>query len=211
MLTLMGAVMFLSAGAVAWSQAWLLLATFGLASLIITSDLIRRDPALLERRVRGGPTAEAGPRQRVIQAFAGGVFLLLLIVPGFERRFGGAEAPWPAVLAADGVILASYAGIWRVFAENSFAAGVIEVSADQKVIDTGPYAVVRHPMYAFALPMIAAMPLALGSVWSMLLALPMAAVLVWRLLDEERQLRAGRPGYVDYCARVHWRLMPGVF
>ncbi len=211
LLGLMAAVLFLSAGTLAWRQGWLMLATFGLASLVITGDLIRRDPALLERRTRGGPAAETDPRQRVIQTLTGGLFLLLLIMPGLERRWGGADAPWPAVLAADGVILAAYAGIWRVFAVNSFAAGVIEVSSGQKVIDSGPYAVVRHPMYAFALPMIAAIPLALGSVLSMLWALPMTAAIVWRLLDEERQLRAELPGYVDYCARVRWRLLPGVF
>ena len=211
LLALMAAVIFLSAGTWVWPEAWLMLATFGLASLIITGDLIRRDPALLERRVRGGPTAEADPRQRVIQALAGGLFLLLLIAPSLVRRWGGPQAPLPAALAADGVILAAHAGIWWVFAVNSFAAGVVEVSSDQKVIDTGPYAVVRHPMYAFALPMIAAIPLALGSVLSMLWALPMVAVIVWRLLDEERQLRAGLPGYADYCARVRWRLLPGVF
>ncbi len=211
LLALMAAAMFLSAGTFAWPQAWLMLATFGLASLVITIDLIRRDPALLDRRMRGGPAAEADPRQRVIQVLTSGTFLLLLIVPGLAHRWGQAPLPWPAVLAANAVILAAHAGIWRVFVENSFAAGVIELASGQKVIDTGPYAVLRHPMYAFALPMVAAIPLALGSVWSLLLVLPMTAAIVWRLLDEERQLRVGLPGYAGYCARVRWRLLPGVF
>lgn len=211
LLGMMAVVIFVSSGDLGFWQGWLCLATFSLASLFVTGGLVRRDPALLERRLRGGPVAEADPRQKVIQVLASGLFLLLLIAPGLEHRLGREPVPWPAVIAADAVILAAYWGIWRVFAVNSHAAGVIEIAQDQKVIDTGPYAVVRHPMYAFALPLIAAIPLALGSVLSMLWALPMVAVIVWRLLDEERQLLTGLPGYADYCTRVHHRLVPGLF
>ena len=107
--------------------------------------------------------------------------------------------------------MAGFAVVFVVLRENSFASAIIEVTADQKVISTGPYAFVRHPMYAGAIPMFFGMPLALGSWWGLLPALALLAVIIWRLLDEEDYLQRNLPGYADYQRHVRWRLLPSIW
>jgi protein-S-isoprenylcysteine O-methyltransferase Ste14 len=115
------------------------------------------------------------------------------------------------VLIGDGLVLLGFAGIFRVFRENSFTSATIELANDQRVISSGPYAVVRHPMYAAALPLLAGIPISLGSWWGLLLVAAILPVLVWRLLDEERFLVMNLSGYRDYQDKVHYRLVPLVW
>jgi protein-S-isoprenylcysteine O-methyltransferase Ste14 len=108
-------------------------------------------------------------------------------------------------------MLVGYYLIFRVFKENTFAAATIQIAENQTVISTGPYAIVRHPMYASALLYLLGMPLALGSLWGLLALAAVMPFLIWRLLDEERFLSKTLPGYAEYCTRVRWRLIPHVF
>ncbi len=208
---IVGALLFLVAGTLFYVEAWIFLATFLGASLGVTLYLMRRDPALLARRVKAGPVAEQRPRQRVIQALASGAFLCLLAVPALDHRLGWSHLPAAVVALGEALVAAGFVVVFRVFRENTYASAVIEVGAQQRVIDTGPYAVVRHPMYAGALVLLAGVPLALGSLWGLLALAPMAAVIVWRLLDEEVVLTAQLAGYAAYCAKTRYRLIPHVW
>jgi protein-S-isoprenylcysteine O-methyltransferase Ste14 len=152
--------------------------------LAITLFLMKRDPQLLARRVKAGPVAEPRPLQRIIQTLASGAFLAILAVPALDHRLGWSRVPVPVVIAGHVLVAFGFLVVFLVFKENSYAAAVVEVGAEQQVIDTGPYAVVRHPMYAGALVLLAGVPLALGSFWGLLVLAPFAAVIVWRLLDD---------------------------
>jgi protein-S-isoprenylcysteine O-methyltransferase Ste14 len=205
------AAVFLPARTLDWWQAWLLLAIFFGACVAITADLARRDPALLSRRLRGGPAAERRPAQKVAQAVTSLSFLALFVVSGLDHRFGWSAMPLPLSIAGDLLVALGMTGIFLVFRENSYAASTIEAFAGQKVISTGPYAIVRHPMYAAAMLLLLGIPLALGSDWALLALPPLVLALVLRILDEEKLLDAELPGYAEYRARVKYRLLPGVW
>jgi protein-S-isoprenylcysteine O-methyltransferase Ste14 len=138
-------------------------------------------------------------------------FVLLIVVPGFDRRWHWSSVPgWLAILANLLVVL-GLLGTAVVLRQNAYAASTIRVEAEQPIASTGLYAIVRHPMYSAALLMLVFTPLALGSYWSLLLIVPMIGVLAWRLLDEERFLVRNLPGYAEYRERTRYRLIPGVW
>ena len=151
-------VLFGLSGTLHDGRAWAMLAMFFGCAGIITVWLWFRDKALLERRVKAGPGSEPDPMQNVVQAVAGLVFLATFAVPGLDRRFGWSHAPLAVSLAGDGMIAIGFLIVFLTFRENTFTAGTIEVAEGQHVIDSGPYAVVRHHMYAGALVMIAGIP-----------------------------------------------------
>ncbi len=138
-------------------------------------------------------------------------FLGSLVVPALDHRFLWSNVPLYAVIAGDLLTALWFCIMFLVLRENSFASGTIEVSEGQKVISTGPYAFVRHPMYAGGLLLFIGTPLALGSYWGLLAFPSVLPALIWRLLDEEKFLAENLPGYVEYCAKVRWRLLPGLF
>ncbi|HXY58383.1 MAG TPA: isoprenylcysteine carboxylmethyltransferase family protein [Methylocystis sp.] len=207
----MAALLFLPAGTLRYWQAWAYLAVFFGAGGTITAYLIRRDRALLERRLSGGPFAEKEPAQKIIMTFMSLGSIALLVVPALDRRFGWSETSAVLALAGELLFLLGYYVVFLTFRENSFAAATIGVFRDQRVIATGPYALVRHPMYAGALVYCAATPLALGSLWGLLAVAAVAPFMLWRIVNEEEILLRRLPGYADYCARVRWRLIPHVF
>ncbi len=207
----MALLVFVPAGTVRYPAAWLYLALFFGLSAVVTRDLIRHDPALLARRMKGGPTAEPRPQQRLIMLAASLGFAALLVVPGLDFRFGwSAVSPW-AVGVGDALFVVGFGFIGRVYRENTYTSATVEVAPDQGVISTGPYAIVRHPMYASALLYLCGTPLALGSYVGFVPLAAMLPFLLWRLLDEERMLARELPGYVDYQARVPYRLVPHVW
>jgi len=207
----MGLLLFVSAGTVRYAQAWTYLAIFLGASTVITIDLMRKDPALLERRMHGGPAAERLPAQKIIMLFTSLGFISLLVVPGLDHRFGWSRVPKALVWAGDILVAVGFWGIARVYRENTYAAATIGLAENQHVISTGPYAIVRHPMYACASWYLIGTPLALGSIWGFMPIVATLPFLIWRLLDEERFLSANLPGYAEYRARVRYRLIPFVW
>jgi protein-S-isoprenylcysteine O-methyltransferase Ste14 len=211
LLLALGVALFLPAGTFDYWQAWVYLLVFGGSAAAITLYLWNRDLALLRRRVSGGPTAERERSQQLIQLVASIAFVGLYGVAGFDRRFGWSHVPVVVSLGADVVVALGFLIIFFVFRENTFTSATIEVATDQTVISSGPYGVVRHPMYAGALLMLLATPVALGSWWAILMFIPVCAVIVWRLSDEEQYLSANLTGYDEYRARVRRRLIPGAW
>jgi protein-S-isoprenylcysteine O-methyltransferase Ste14 len=202
---------FGTARTVRYWQGWLYLVVFFSASLLVTVDLMRRDPALLERRMRGGPTAEKRPAQRLVMLGASVGFISLLVLPAFDRRFHWSDVSVGVVLAGDVLVVVGFYFILRVYRENTFTSATIEIAPNQTVVSTGPYAIVRHPMYASALLYVIGTPLALGSYWGLIGVAVMLPFLIWRLFDEERMLVANLPGYVEYQRKVRHRLIPFVW
>jgi protein-S-isoprenylcysteine O-methyltransferase Ste14 len=208
---LMGAALFGAARTFDYWQGWVYLAIFVGASGATTVDLAKRDPALLERRMRGGPSAEREPAQRVIMLLATLSFIALIVVPALDRRWHWSAVPVAVVVLGDLLSAAGFVGIMRVYRENTYAAATIQVAAGQAVISTGPYAIVRHPMYATALLYVLGTPLALASYYGLIVVALLLAVLIARLLNEEQVLARDLPGYREYRRRVRWRLIPGVW
>ncbi len=211
LLAAIAAAVFGSAGTTDFWQAALFLAVFGLSVTAITLYLAVKDQALLERRTHAGPVAEQEPMQKVVQALASIAFLSFFVISGLDRRFGWSAVATPFVIAGEVLVALGLYIVFRTFRENTFTSAVVTVESGQRVVTTGPYAAIRHPMYAGALLMLAGIPLGLGSLWALIAWLPMFAVIVLRLLDEEKFLSANLAGYGDYCRRVKRRLVPGLW
>jgi protein-S-isoprenylcysteine O-methyltransferase Ste14 len=199
------------AGTLRYWEAWVYLAVFTIATAVTTFDLLARDPALLEGRMRAGPTAEQEPAQRVIMLFATLAFIALLVVPALDRRFGWSTMPTWLVLVGDVLVVIGFAIVGRVYRENTYTGATIRVEPGQTVVSTGPYAFVRHPMYTGALLYLLGTSPALGSYWGLVAFAVMLASILCRLHDEERVLSRSLPGYDDYRQRVRHRLVPGVW
>lgn len=205
---ILATVFFVTAGTFDYWQAWLYMAVLFTPLLLALIYFYRRDPAFLERRIR---SREPRARQRTAIGAAALILILAYVLPGLDQRFGWSHVPVSVVLAADLVSLLSYLGLLLVLRENRYAARTVEVQAGQHVISTGPYRIVRHPMYLAATVMYLAGPVALGSYWAVLPALLLPIVLAMRLLDEERLLAEELSGYRDYQARTKFRLIPGIW
>jgi protein-S-isoprenylcysteine O-methyltransferase Ste14 len=213
-LSIMGLLLLLAAGSWRWPQAWAFLTIFGAGSLIFSVWLLRRDPALLASRI--GPLVQRG------QPVWDKVFLITfifvwcgwLVLMGLDtQRWRTSQMPVLLNVLGGVLVIAGFVATLWVFRENTFAAPVVRVQAERahRVIDTGPYAVVRHPMYASALLYLIGMPLLLGS-WYGLLCVPFFVLgLAPRAVFEERLLRKNLPGYADYMSRVRYRLVPGIW
>ena len=207
----MGLLLFIPAGTIYYWQAWVYLLIFMGASLLTTRYLMKKDPALLNRRMRGGPTAEKRRAQKLIMLCMSIGFIALLVVPAFDHRFRWSAMPLSGVIVGDALVAIGFYFIFLVYKENTFTSATIEVAEDQKVISTGPYAIVRHPMYASALLYLVGTPLALGSFWGLLPLAAMMPFLIWRLYDEESFLAGNLPGYTEYQKTVRHRLIPFIW
>ena len=208
---IMAVLVFVCAGTLHYWQGWVFLLVFIGSSAAVTVDVARRDPELLRRRLRGGPTAETSPVQRVIQSLAFAVMLAALAVPALDYRYGWSHVAWPFVVLGDLLVALGMLMVLFVFRTNTYAFAVIEVDPKHRVISNGLYAHVRHPMYAAALILFMGISPALGSWWGLFMVLPIKWILIWRLLDEERFLSKNLPGYEEYRQKVRYRLMPGVW
>jgi protein-S-isoprenylcysteine O-methyltransferase Ste14 len=207
----MAAALFVPAWTLRYWQAWVFLSVFFVAALAITIYLIKRDPRLLERRIYAGPTAEKEKSQKIIQSITSLGFGAMLVVPALDHRFGWTAMPFWATLAGNVLVAIGFLIIFVVYKANVFASATIEVYPEQKVISTGLYGLVRHPMYLGGLFLFLGMCLALGSWWTFLVFLLMVPALVWRIFDEEKLLTRELPGYLEYRNQVRRRLVPLVW
>jgi protein-S-isoprenylcysteine O-methyltransferase Ste14 len=204
----MSLLLFTPAGTIHYWQAWIYLSIFTGASLLTTVYLQKRDPALLARRLRGGPSAEKRLAQKIIMLFTSFGFIALLVISALDHRLGWSDVPIVVVIAGDLLVAIGFYFIFLVYRENTFTSATIEVAENQRVISTGPYAIVRHPMYASASLYLLGTPLALGSYYGILAVALVVPFLIWRLYDEERFLARNLPGYSEYQQRVRHRLLP---
>lgn len=200
--------LFLPAGTLRYWQGWVYWIVSTVSILGVTLYFLKHDPKLIERRNDVGPRAEPHRKQKIVQAFASLFVCALVIFSALDYRWHWSNVPVAAVFAADAVGLLCYWLTFLVFRENTYTAGVVRVEENQKVISTGPYRFVRHPLYAAALLQFFVTPVALGSWWGLRDAVPLVAVLVIRLLDEEQRLTVDLPGYREYCQKVRYRLVP---
>jgi protein-S-isoprenylcysteine O-methyltransferase Ste14 len=207
----LGLFLFVPAWTLNFWQAWVYLFLFTVSAALITGYLWVKDPQLLERRVKAGPGAEKESRQQFIQILASLAFAGLLGLPSLDYRFSWSEVPFVGVVAADLLVALGFYIIFNVFKENTFASATVEMAPQQKVISTGPYAIVRHPMYSGALVMLFGTPLALGSWWGLLPFVAITFIIRWRLLQEEKFLSKSLPGYSEYCHKVKYRLAPSIW
>jgi protein-S-isoprenylcysteine O-methyltransferase Ste14 len=207
---LIGLALFLSAGTIQFWQAWVYLGIGAVSGVPLTLYIVN-DPILLENRSKAGPAAEQRLTQKIIVSVIGLPCLATFVVPGFDHRFGWSSVPPWLSIAGNILILLSMWMVYRVFKENSFGSATIKIGQDQRVISTGPYAIVRNPMYSSAAVYFIGMSLALGSYWALIPAILTILGLVWRLFDEEEFLAKNLPGYSQYTAKVRWHLVPGVF
>jgi protein-S-isoprenylcysteine O-methyltransferase Ste14 len=192
----MALLLFVPAGTTHYWQAWVYLAIFLGASLLTTVYLMKHDPALLERRMHGGPTAEKEPTQKIIMLFASAGFIAMIVVSALDHRFGWSAVPFYGVVAGDVLVAVGFYFIFRVYRVNTFTSATIQVAEGQRVISTGPYAIVRHPMYASASLYVIGTPLALGSYWCLLAVAATLPFLIWRAPSGHRAdcRRHGRRG-----------------
>ncbi len=211
LLIILAAFLFLPAGTLNYWQGWVFLAVFFSAALAISAYLMKNNPTLLERRLNAGPGAEREKSQKIIQILAWIVFAAAIIFPAIDHRLAWSAVPPLVSIAGDSLVALGYWIVFLVFRENTFSSATIEVQSGQTVVSSGPYALVRHPMYAGALLLLLGVPLALGSWWGLFTVVPIALVLAWRLLAEEQFLSTNLPGYSEYRSHVRYRLVPWVW
>ena len=210
-LVFFGVLLFLPAGSLNYWQAWLFIAVFAVVTTIPSIYLAVNDPEALQRRMRAGPAAETRTAQRI--AISGTILsvVAVLVVSALDHRFGWSQVPTAVVLAGDVLVAVGLGIAMLVVIQNSYAAATVTVEAQQTVVSTGLYGLVRHPMYVGTLIMMIGTPLALDSYWGLVTIFPGLAALGYRISDEEKMLKDELVGYREYTQKVHYRLVPGVW
>ena len=204
----LGATLFLPAGTFAWPQGWRLMGILFIPMFLAGLVMMVRSPGLLEKRLNA--REEQGEQRRVI-LFSGLMFVAAFVVAGLNFRFRWIVLPDAVSWAATGVFLTGYLLYAEVLRENVWLSRTVEVQRGQKVIDTGLYGVVRHPMYMSTLLLFLAMPLVLGSPVSFVIMLAYIPIIARRIRNEEEVLERGLPGYAEYRRKVRRRLIPFVW
>jgi protein-S-isoprenylcysteine O-methyltransferase Ste14 len=210
-LVLFAVLLFLPAGTLNYWQAWVFIAIFIVTTTGPNIYLAMRRPEVLRRRLSAGPRAETRPAQKVISVGYIATFLALLLISALDYRFGWSQVPTTVAVLGDALLAVGLGIAMLAVLQNSYAAARVTVESDQKVVSTGIYGMVRHPMYFGALIAMVGTPLALGSYWGLVVLIPGIVVLVFRILDEEKVLRQELDGYRDYTDKVHARLVPYVW
>ncbi len=205
-LLILGGVLFLPAGSLRFWEAWIYWSGFSALTLFITIYFVKKSPELLARRMQFKEKETTRKPPSILN-----LCFLCYIIPGLDFRFQWSAVPVWLVIIANALVFLGYIFIILVFKENSYASTVIQVEKEQRVITTGPYTIVRHPMYLGLILMILFTPLALGSYWAIIPALLCIPMNVFRIIGEEEVLLRNLPGYKDYCLKTRYRLLPFVW
>jgi protein-S-isoprenylcysteine O-methyltransferase Ste14 len=198
----------LPAGTFKYWQVYLYFSVIIIPMIFVLFYFLKRDPKFLERRTKG---TEKVKEQKLIQLINLPVFMAAFIIPGLDRRFGWSDVPVEIIIITNIVILGGYLIIFNVFRQNSYASRIVETDKEQKVITTGLYSTVRHPMYIGVLIMYMPTPLALGSYWGLIPMALLPVALVLRILNEEKFLKENLEGYKEYCLKTKYRLIPYIW
>jgi protein-S-isoprenylcysteine O-methyltransferase Ste14 len=202
-----GVILFLSAGSLMYWEAWVYLVGSFVLMIFIGTYFLKKDPELMSRRIQ---YKEKEPSQKTVILRISGPLLYVLsyLIPGLDYRYHWSTVPVSIIIASNAIVFLGLMCIFFVFKENSYTASIIQVEKEQKVITTGPYAVVRHPMYVGLLLILLFAPFALGSYWALIPFLPCIPMLILRIINEEKVLLRDLPGYKDYCLKTCYRLVP---
>ena len=204
-LLLVSGLLFIPAGTWDYPQGWLMIGILFVPMFIAGLVMMKKNPELLKKRLN---VKEGESEQRRVILFSGLMFLGAFISAGFSFRYGLLMFPFSMSIIAAILFLAAYALYAEVLRENTYLSRTVEVQEDQKVIDTGLYGIVRHPMYMATIVLFLTMPLVLGSMLSFVIMLFYIPIIVKRIRNEEIVLENGLPGYVEYMAKVKYRLIP---
>ena len=205
---LVGLLLFLPAGTLGWRQGWLLMGILFVPMFVAGLVMMKKNPELLRRRLNA---RETEMEQKTVLALSALMFAAAFVAAGLNFRFGWLILPDWVSWAAAALFLLSYALYAEVLRENEWLSRTVEVQENQRVIDTGLYGVVRHPMYMTTLLLFLAMPLVLGSLLSFGIMLLYIPLIVKRIRNEEQVLEKGLPGYAEYKQRVRYRVLPFVW
>jgi protein-S-isoprenylcysteine O-methyltransferase Ste14 len=203
--------LFWPAGTLNYWQAWVFIVVFIVATLVPSVYLAVKDPAALQRRMKAGPIAETRTIQKLVITGTIVAVVAVLVVSALDHRFGWSHVPTAVVVLGNVLVGIGLGFAQLVVIQNSYAAATITVEADQKVVSTGVYGLVRHPMYVGTLIMMVGTPLALDSYWGLLATILALPILALRIDDEEKMLRQELDGYDEYTQKVHYRLVPGIW
>ncbi len=193
------------AGSLNYWQAWTFMGVFFIPALFVIFYFLKNDREFLERRLK---FREKETQEKIFIKIAQLLFFIGFLIPGLDYRYGWSKVPFWLVISSDIVVFFAYITVFLVFKENSYASRIVEVDRKQEVITTGPYAIVRHPMYAAVIPMFLCIPLALGSYFALIFFVPTVPLILFRILDEERVLLRDLKGYKEYTRKVKYRLIP---
>ncbi len=204
-LLLIGLLLFLPAGSFSYWNGWLLIGILFIPMIVAGAVMLKKNPELLQKRLNA---KEEQSEQKTVIVLSGLMFLAVFIVAGLNFRFGWIVLPDWIVYAATATFLLGYALYAEVLKENAYLSRTVEVQEDQKVIDTGLYGVVRHPMYMSTFLLFLSMPLVLGSVVSFIIMLVYIPIIAKRIRNEEKVLEEGLEGYLEYKKRVKYKVIP---
>ena len=205
---ILGLVFFLPAGSIKFWEARAYMGVLFITMIFVLIYILKKDPELLERRMK---MKEKEEPQKAFIKLSFLVFFLAFIIPGFDYRFEWSKVLFIVVIIADLFVFIGYLLFFLVLKENTYASRIIEVEKGQKVISTGPYVIIRHPMYVAVLMMYVLSPLALGSYWAVLAVLPLPVLIIFRIKNEEKILIDKLPGYREYTQKVKYRLIPYIW
>ncbi len=203
-----GIILFLPAGTFNYIEAWIWIAMWLIPAVFVVRHFWKNDPDFLAHRMK---VKEKEKEQRYIQQYGALIFIAGFLIPGFDKRYGWSSVPFEIVIVSDIIVCLAYMMVVRVFIENRYASHVVEVQKDQKVISTGPYSIVRHPMYVGSMVMFLFSPLALGSYWALIFSLLYSIMIIARIIGEEKVLLKELNGYEEYTHKVRFRLIPGIW
>ena len=207
-LVLVGILIFLPAGTLGYANGWLLIGLLFIPMLIAGLIMLRRSPAFLAKRL---DVKEKQAAQKGVVAISGLMFVAGFVVAGLDFRFGWSKMPFPVTVAASVLFLLSYALYAEVMRENAYLSRTIKVEEGQKVVDTGLYGIVRHPMYMATVLLFLMMPIVLGSWYALIIFACYPAVIIVRLKNEEELLTRELPGYAEYKQKVKYRIIPFIW
>ena len=207
-IALVMALLFLPAGGFSYMNGWLFIGLLFIPMLLLGVVLLIKSPELLKKRLSA---KEKENTQKGVVAISGLMFTAGFLIAGFDYRFGWSRVPSWVVITASVILLLSYALYAEVMRENAYLSRTVSVESGQRVVDTGLYGIVRHPMYAVTVWLFLSIPIVLGSWWALICFSPYIALIVVRIVNEERILCAELDGYIEYRKRVKYRLVPFVW
>ena len=207
-LLLVSALLFLPAGSFGYINAWIFIGLLFIPMLILGTVLYIKSPGLLEKRL---DVKEKENTQKGVVALSGLLFIGGFVVAGLDYRFSWSSVPTPVVIVASVILLVSYALYAELMRENAYLSRTIVVQENQKVVDTGLYGIVRHPMYAVTIWLFLSISVVLGSWWSLLCFAPYVPIIFVRILNEEKVLESGLDGYAEYKKKVKYRILPFIW